>query len=35
MDNNKLYPTDSSIILYQDDTGATNINVRFDEIFIK
>jgi hypothetical protein len=25
-----LYPTDSSFILYQDDNGVTNVNVRFD-----
>jgi hypothetical protein len=30
MNNNKLQPTDSSFILYQDDNGVTNVNVRFD-----
>ncbi|KAA6350763.1 hypothetical protein EZS27_001867 [termite gut metagenome] len=30
MSNNKLQPIDSSFILYQDDNGVTNVNVRFD-----
>jgi hypothetical protein len=30
MSNNNLQPTDSSFILYQDDNGVTNVNVRFD-----
>lgn len=35
MNNDKLQPTDSSFILYQDDNGVTNVNVRFNETFIK
>jgi hypothetical protein len=28
--NNELQPDSSSFILYQDDNGVTNINVRLD-----
>jgi len=30
MSNNQLQPTNSQFILYQDDNGITNVNVRFD-----
>jgi hypothetical protein len=30
MPNNQLQPTNSQFILYQDDNGITNVNVRFD-----
>lgn len=30
MPNNKPQPTNSQFILYQDDNGVTNVNVRFD-----
>ena len=30
MSNNKLQPTNSQFVLYQDDNGVTNVNVRFD-----
>jgi len=30
MTNNQLQPTNSQFILYQDDNGVTNVNVRFD-----
>ena len=30
MPNDNLQPTNSQFILYQDDNGTTNINVRFD-----
>jgi len=30
MPNNQLQPTGSQFILYQDDNGITNVNVRFD-----
>lgn len=30
MPNDKIQPTNSQFILYQDDNGVTNINVRFD-----
>ena len=29
--NDKLQPTNSQFVLYQDDNGVTNVNVRFDE----
>ena len=31
MPNNKTQPTNGQFILYQDDNGITNVNVRFDE----
>lgn len=30
MPNDKIQPTNSQFILYQDDNGVTNVNVRFD-----
>jgi len=30
MPNDKVQPTNSQFVLYQDDNGITNINVRFD-----
>ena len=30
MSNDKIQPTNSQFILYQDDNGITNVNVRFD-----
>jgi hypothetical protein len=30
MSNNKLQPSNSSFILYQDDNGVTNVNVHFE-----
>ena len=30
MDNDNIQPTNSQFILYQDDNGITNVNVRFD-----
>lgn len=30
MSNDKPQPTNSQFILYQDDNGITNVNVRFD-----
>ena len=30
MSNDKLQPTNSQFVLYQDDNGVTNVNVRFD-----
>ena len=30
MSNNNLQPANSQFILYQDDNGITNVNVRFD-----
>jgi hypothetical protein len=30
MPNNQLQPFNNQFILYQDDNGITNINVRFD-----
>jgi len=30
MSNDKIQPTNSQFILYQDDNGVTNVNVRFD-----
>jgi len=30
MSNNQLQPANSQFILYQDDNGVTNVNVRFD-----
>jgi len=30
MSNNQLQPANSNFILYQDDNGVTNVNVRFD-----
>jgi hypothetical protein len=30
MSNDKTQPTNSQFVLYQDDNGITNINVRFD-----
>jgi hypothetical protein len=30
MTNNQIQPTNSQFILYQDDIGVTNVNVRFD-----
>ena len=31
MSNNQIQPTTSQFILYQDDNGTTNVNVRFDD----
>lgn len=31
MSNDKIQPTNSQFILYQDDNGVTNVNVRFDD----
>ena len=31
MDNDKIQPVNSQFILYQDDNGITNVNVRFDD----
>ena len=31
MPNDKSQPTNSQFVLYQDDNGVTNVNVRFDE----
>ncbi len=30
MSNNKIQPIKSQFVLYQDDNGVTNVNVRFD-----
>jgi hypothetical protein len=30
MSNDKMHPTNSQFVLYQDDNGVTNVNVRFD-----
>jgi hypothetical protein len=30
MSNDKMQPTNSRFVLYQDDNGVTNVNVRFD-----
>ena len=30
MSNDKNQPTNSQFVLYQDDNGITNVNVRFD-----
>ena len=30
MPNNQIQPANSQFILYQDDNGVTNVNVRFD-----
>ena len=30
MSNDKMQPTNSQFVLYQDDNGVTNVNVRFD-----
>ncbi len=30
MSNDKIQPTNSQFVLYQDDNGVTNVNVRFD-----
>jgi hypothetical protein len=30
MPNNQLQPSNSQFVLYQDDNGITNVNVRFD-----
>jgi len=32
MTNDQLKPSSSQFILYQDDNGITNVNVRFDDI---
>jgi len=31
MPTDKIQPTSSQFVLYQDDNGVTNVNVRFDE----
>ena len=31
MSDDKIKPTNSRFILYQDDNGVTNVNVRFDD----
>jgi hypothetical protein len=30
MPNDKIQPSNSQFVLYQDDNGVTNVNVRFD-----
>ncbi|MDR1454404.1 MAG: hypothetical protein LBJ01_02020 [Tannerella sp.] len=30
MSNDKMQPTSNQFVLYQDDNGVTNVNVRFD-----